>query len=315
MKTSITTRLITGFCLAILFGLVTFVISQAQGDPTQEALPTECADCHEEIQTHWEGSAHGQATDDQEFVQMWTEKGQPTACLSCHTTGYDATTQNYAAAGITCDNCHTLIANGPSHPEQVMTTDYEAASCGNCHVDTYAQWQTSEHGEADMNCINCHNAHSTSIKTDTVQTLCQTCHTAESHFYTFTAHAEEGLLCTDCHLKVLEGDMGEGHARREHTFAVDLSTCNECHEKEMHEPENLETIENMSIFSDSSGMTEDGTGTTPSSTHQVGSLQQQPQPGSYLNFVLLAGLVGLAFGAIGSPWFERSLRSLILGVK
>jgi hypothetical protein len=43
--------------------------------------------------------------------------------------------------------------------------------------------------------------------------------------------------------------------------------------------------------------------------------QAQPQPASYLNFALLAGLIGLAFGAAGSPWVERRLRLILVGPK
>ena len=305
MKTSLTTRLITSFTLAILFGLVTFVVSQAQSDPVQGPFSTECVDCHEGIQAQWEESQHGQATEDEAFVQMWTEKGKPSECLSCHTTGYDALTHDYEAAGITCDNCHTLTTNGPSHPEQVMVTDYSAASCGTCHVDTYAQWQTSEHGEAEMSCYNCHNAHSTSIKGESVQALCESCHTTESHFYTFTGHAEEGLLCTDCHLRISDGEMGEGHGKREHSFAVDLHTCNECHGKEMHEPDD------MTAFTDSGA---DGVTNISANAHGL-LIQNNPQPANYFNFALLAGLIGLAFGAVGSPWFERGLRAVFAPTK
>jgi hypothetical protein len=305
MKTSILTRLITGFSLAILFGMVTFVVGQAQGDPAQEALTTECADCHEGIQTQWTESQHGQATEDAVFVQMWTERGQPPECLSCHTTGYDAITHNYEAAGITCDNCHTLTTNGPSHPEQVMTTDYSAAACGTCHVDTYAEWQVSEHGAAEMSCYNCHNAHSTSIKGESVQALCQSCHTTEGHFYDYTAHAEKGLLCTDCHLHVSDGVMGDGHGKREHTFAVDLHTCNQCHGAEMHAPTNMSAF-NGDGSNHAAGLPSSAQGLTVRST---------PQPTSYLNFALLAGFIGLAFGAVGSPWVERGLRAVFSGAR
>lgn len=305
MKTSILTRLITGFTLAIVFGMVTFVASLAQGDPSQEPLSTDCADCHEAIQTQWDDSLHGQATTDEVFVEAWAGRGSPPECLSCHTTGYDATTHNYEAAGITCENCHTLTTNGPSHPEQVMTTNYDAAACGTCHVDTYAEWQVSEHGAAEMNCYNCHNAHSTSIKAENVQALCQSCHTTEGHFYSYTAHADEGLLCTDCHLQVEDSVLGEGHSKREHTFAVDLHTCNKCHGEEMHTP------------SDMSAFNADGSSTISGEPNDVQGLaiHSTPQPSSYLNFAILAGFIGLAFGAVGSPWFERGLRSVFTGAK
>lgn len=311
MRPNILTRFLISITLALVFSLVTAVIGYAQdGDPISQHEPDderECVDCHEEIQQQWDVSSHGQATDDAEFVEAWAAQNNPGECLSCHTTGFDAATETYEHAGITCDNCHTLVANGPNHPEQVMVTDYSAASCGNCHVDTYDQWQVSEHGEADMTCNNCHNPHSTSIRGENVQTLCQSCHTTEGHFYTYTAHAAEGLICTDCHLRISDNEvMGEGHGKREHTFAVDLRTCNECHGDSMHNPEDMTTFAVAGTPPDS----------TPgeATTHEL-SVQSEPKPASYLNFALLAGLIGLAFGAVGSPWVERGLRLILLGVK
>ena len=312
-------RLATGLCLAMLLAFVTVAIGRAQdAEPPAESTPgRQCADCHGDIQDHWQEGAHGQATVDEVFVQAWQEKGESPECLTCHTTGFNSATNSYEAQGVTCDACHSLVENGPNHPEQIMTTNYDAASCGNCHVDTYSQWQTSQHGQAEMNCSNCHNAHSTTIKAETVQELCKTCHTAEGHFYTYTAHAEEGLLCTDCHLRVMEDvTAGEGHNQREHTFAVDLSTCNECHESEMHADGGQ-----MSAIGGTAG--DDGTtpggpaNTTGGDQSSLPAIEAhaQPQPASYLNFALLAGLIGLAFGAAGSPWVERHLRLLLVGAK
>lgn len=310
MISNILKRLFTGLCLAILLGAITVTTIQAQDDgPVPEQGTTECADCHAPIQEDWQNGSHGQATIDQEFVQMWEERNKPGECLSCHTTGYDAATQTYMAEGITCDACHSLIENGPTHPEQIMTTHYEASACGQCHTDTYTEWQVSQHGEAEMDCIKCHNPHSTSLKTENVQSLCQTCHTTEGHFYNYTAHATEGLLCTDCHLRIEnEDDMGEAHSQREHTFAVDLHTCNQCHEQEMHAPSD------MPAFLDTSAGSPPGNSNT-ADIYQSLTTHPPTTSSRYLNFILLAALIGLAFGAVGSPWFERTLRLMVLGVR
>lgn len=100
--------------------------------------------------------------------------------------------------------------------------------------------------------------------------------------------------------------MGEGHGKREHSFAVDLHTCNECHGDSMHNPDDMTTFAIAGTPPDS----------TPgeATTHEL-TVQSEPKPASYLNFALLAGLIGLAFGAVGSPWVERGLRLVLLGVK
>lgn len=303
MKNNLLKRFVSGLFLATLLMVLTIATGRAQ-EENPIALPTstECADCHQEIEASWQNSAHGQATVDQLFIEAWNAQGKASQCLACHTTGYDPTTQSYAAMGVTCDTCHSLVANGPNHPEQIMTSNDSAAACGTCHVDTFAQWQISQHGQAEMNCVKCHNPHSAALKMENVQSLCQNCHTTESHFYSFTAHSEEGLLCTDCHLKVAEGNLGNGHGQREHTFAVDLHTCNSCHEQEMHAPANMTTF------------LEPPAGTSPTNSHPITTIHNQPPSPNSLNLVLLAGFIGLTFGVVGSPWFERGLRHFVMDI-
>ena len=82
-----------------------------------------------------------------------------------------------------------------------MQTDISSRLCGQCHVDTFAEWETSQHGQEELTCARCHNPHSNELRLGSMQDTCRTCHKEETHFFTFTAHAEEGLLCTDCHCK------------------------------------------------------------------------------------------------------------------
>lgn len=306
MKNNLLKRLVSGLLLATLLMAITVATGRAQENPIAVPATTECADCHQEIEASWQSSPHSQATLDPLFVEAWQAQNKASECLACHTTGYDPTTQSYRATGITCDSCHSLVANGPNHPEQIMTTNYSAAACGTCHLDTFAQWQLSQHGQEEMNCINCHNPHSATLKVETVQTLCQTCHTTESHFYNFTAHSQEGLLCTDCHLKVSEGSLGNGHGQREHTFHVDLHTCNSCHEQEMHAPADITTFLEPPAGTSA---------TTTTNSQTMTTIHNQPPSSSYLNLVLLAGIIGLAFGIVGSPWFERGLRYLVIDIR
>jgi hypothetical protein len=118
----------------------------------------------------------------------------------------------------------------------MMPTDVSATKCGSCHLDTYTTFQTSAHNEEELACSSCHNPHTNELRVGDTQALCNSCHEDEGTFFAMTSHAEQGLLCTDCHLRVEteNGDLGEGHAMREHSFAVTLDTCNECHEAEMH---------------------------------------------------------------------------------
>jgi hypothetical protein len=229
----------------------------------------------------------------------WEKLGEPRECLRCHSTDFDIATGEYAAEGIACSTCHYLGEYSPVHPAQIMFTKSDTESCGECHLETFADWQVSAHGESDMTCVNCHNPHTNMIKQENVSTLCQTCHTNEGYFYDMTKHAEADLLCTDCHLRVAGAPMGEGHAQRQHTFEVDLATCNTCHAEGMHYPTEDDS-EGGLILSE------------PTSPDSALSLltdahfgELSPSPNSPFNFTLLAAVIGLAFGLVGSPLFER----------
>ncbi|MCP5095854.1 MAG: hypothetical protein GY943_09895, partial [Chloroflexi bacterium] len=244
----------------------------------------------------WEESAHGNALTNEGFQQMWQEQGEPASCLQCHTTGYNELTGTWDADGVTCESCHYLAPNNPAHPDQVMLTHDSADKCGECHVETYAEWQISEHSQDDMTCVNCHNPHSNSIKKDDLDTMCQTCHTNEGYYYSMTEHGQGDLLCTDCHLRISNTPMGEGHGQRHHTFAVDLDTCNECHAEEMHYPAKDEQAGEVVLISPTNG--DSGTG--------VG-VHLEPTSASPFNFAILAAVIGLAFGFVGTPLFENLL--------
>lgn len=204
-------------------------------DPTPEPGTNECTGCHEGLREYWNDSAHGQAYSNPEFQAAWLNADKDGECLQCHTTAYDPATETFAMEGVACTTCHTPIP--ARHPESYVPTNVSSRLCGDCHGETYEEWQDSTHGAEDLNCNECHNPHTAEIRVADSQELCLSCHEEEGHYFAYTAHAEEGLLCTDCHLSVEKEDgevVGEGHGMRRHTFKVDLETCNSCHMEEMH---------------------------------------------------------------------------------
>lgn len=228
-------RILIGIGFAFFFTLIAVMINAVT--PTavaQTRLPDDCNECHESVVINWEDSVHSQALADPTFQAAWHEQGSPDECLACHTTGFDAETGMYHEEGITCEACHAQPEGSTHHPEQVMPTNRSSEACGQCHTGTHDEWQLSQHGAEDLSCVRCHNPHTTNLKTESVQDVCIACHNEEAYFFAYTGHAEKGLLCTDCHLRVTETDPQGGHGTRDHTFAVDLTTCNECHEQEMH---------------------------------------------------------------------------------
>jgi hypothetical protein len=140
-----------------------------------------------------------------------------------------------------------------------------------------------------------------------MEDLCITCHNQEGHFYGYTAHAEEGITCTDCHLQVSDSPVGEGHGRREHSFTVGFDTCNDCHGDGMHFP-----IKDVSLVGGELVLTEDGAVEETQTADEV-IIEEEPQaqPAQPLNYLLVAA-VGMGFGMAVTPWAE-SLYSRTVG--
>ena len=197
------------------------------------------------------------------------------------------------ADGIVCEACHSPLAT--NHPEQPMPSDRSVNLCGTCHQETVFEWQVSHHRSAELSCVDCHGQHSTTLKGDDAESLCASCHRDRASGFAHSAHSIEGLMCADCHLSPTEGEMGEGHAALDHSFHVKLSTCNECHAYDMHDP--------VDVHTDDQAQTDP----EPDAMASVANLGVSVDPGpiSPIYYALLSALVGMAFGLLVAPWIER----------
>ena len=313
-------RLFAGSALivALLAAVLAFLaVPSTQAAPLrQDATPVpnaeDCTGCHEGLRGYWEESAHGNALTDPVFQEAWTQQGSPKECLACHTTGYNAATGEYKEGGVGCLSCHSPVPS--NHPDAYMPTDVSSRLCGDCHIDTFQEWEISEHGQQGMTCNQCHNPHTAQLKVGHSQELCNSCHNTEGHYYTFTGHAAEGLLCTDCHLRVSDspeaGTMG--HGSREHSFKIDLKSCNDCHLEDMHSAVDRqaamgagETAEEppSDVACYPVDTTELAADFVPARQDpaQVSTVPGGPSP---LVYILPAGF-GLVFGAMMGPWLDR----------
>jgi hypothetical protein len=290
-------RLFFGLLFALpLIGL-SVALTQAEALPAAgHAAQLDCKACHKDFHKAWEKGAHGQAMADTTFTEAWAAQGQPGQCLTCHTTGYDSDTGSYLAEGVTCQACHSPITE--NHPMEPMATDRGAKLCGTCHTETYFEWQASQHREVDLACVGCHDSHATTLKADDASELCATCHRDRASNFNHTAHSQVGLTCADCHLSQVNGTTGEGHAVRDHSFNVKLSTCSSCHAYQMHDPVEVHTDQPTPMPPDSMSAVE---------TLSVSAVPEQVNP---LGFVTLAGLVGFATGIVLAPWLERWYRRM-----
>lgn len=304
MVNGLAKRAIIGLVCSILALSIVLVVSADDGPSKEGPVRTDCIECHESVVNHWQESQHGQSASDPVFLEAWGEKGSPGECLECHTTNYNPETGMSEEDDIACAVCHSG-QTGP-HPETAMPTDPSSRLCGTCHIETHDQWQVSAHGEGELTCVRCHNPHTTDLKTGSMEDLCITCHNEEGHYYNYTSHAQEGLSCNDCHLKVSDNEMGDGHGRREHTWAVDLSTCTECHGMSMHFPSIGSDEVDSNMMWTTFASEEEETGPTPT---PLTDSPEETEPGPF-NYLVVA-VVGMGFGVAVTPWVEKYYRRLV----
>jgi predicted CXXCH cytochrome family protein len=177
---------------------------------------------------------------------------------------------------------------------EAMGSDRSSKLCGDCHTETYFEWQVSAHRSEGLECTGCHDPHATSLKARKEPgDLCASCHRSRASNFAHSAHSKQGLTCIDCHLAKLEGENGEGHARLDHSFSVRLSTCNSCHAYQMHDPAEVHT--------------DNPTPAPPDPLTSVETLTVTEKPNSVnpVGFSAMFGLLGLAAGIFLSPYLER----------
>jgi len=301
-------RLLIGLFFAIpMVGLALFFtnISADASVPAQTQTP-DCATCHSDFQDNWAQGMHAKASSDEVFVSAWTEQGKPTACLSCHTTGYDEATGTWLKDGVTCEACHTKVGEG-QHPFAAnMSVDKSTDLCSRCHNDPRFgdQWKVSAHYQRDMSCTTCHDPHSAGCKPVPGQDkaaadpsgLCLNCHKNYTYSAVHSRHGQVGVTCVNCHLGVTDEKSTDPHQLPNHSFKPVIETCNSCHSQQMHaEGESAGGSAVVAVPVDQSAAL----------VKNSDNVTDKPAPVSPLGFAVMAGLVGLAFGIVLAPWLEK----------
>ena len=288
-------RFFVSFLFAIPLMLITFVAAQGANTPQRTSLQgtsgekLDCTSCHEAFKEAWSNGAHGHAGNDPAFLKSWEFQGKPAECMACHATGYDPTTKTWQKEGIACEVCHSPeIA---VHPLAPMSMDRSAELCGKCHTDATLQWKTSKHSVKGVDCVACHDPHATGLKIADVNELCATCHQEMVNDFAHSQHNARGLTCASCHLTENSSPLSNGATLINHTFSVDLNTCNNCHMNQLHtgpmvEPHATGTPDAMAAITS-------------------GPISKAPSPISPIGFTALAGLIGIGLGIVLTPWFER----------
>jgi hypothetical protein len=193
--------------------------------------PQRCRECHETEFQAWSHTTHAEASFDPIFQVYLQQVEEPGECFACHTTGYNTTTGQFVLSGVTCEACHGPYR--PGHPQESMAIATSEDLCGTCHTSTVLEWESSRHGKVGVTCVDCHEVHTQKTRAAaTTNSLCAGCHQDRTRDFTHTVHIEANIRCIDCHLARPNDDVSDavkGHAVTGHSFAVFVSTCNDCH--------------------------------------------------------------------------------------
>ncbi len=178
----------------LLLVLVAMPAPASAGEPQPlETDPGQCALCHQAEVHDWQSSPHAAATMAIESDVVACEEGQDCSCLTCHTTNFSPATGTFEHAGVTCEACHGPLVEG--HPENGhMILSVDSSVCSDCHEETFADWQTTSHAQADVQCIGCHRSHTQNLRLDD-QALCRSCHREDVQDGGHLVHMQSGLDC------------------------------------------------------------------------------------------------------------------------
>jgi predicted CXXCH cytochrome family protein len=267
----------------------------------------------------WQNGPHGKAKEDPIFVKAWTDQGKPSACLTCHVTGYDEATGTWMEDGVSCAACH--VDEGGAHPKTTMKVDTTGGTCGNCHTDErfgQEQWEESTHYAAGLDCTTCHDPHNASLKitvnlkeqtmADASQ-LCISCHEEASMNFPYSVHSKQGVTCIDCHLEHVEKDAAV-HQVADHSFKASVATCSACHAEQMHANGDA-TATGSAAAAANVAVLPTPTREPAASVVDHGPISPQPTPVSPLGYAGITALIGIAAGMLLAPWLERGYRLVL----
>ncbi len=287
--------------------------------PTETRQSKECAECHPNIDDAWVASPHAHAYDDKEFVERWDTMGKPGECLSCHTTGYQSTTNTFTAEGIQCEACHGEAVE--NHPPAIVPVQADTDYCGSCHTTTLGEWRLTGHSTAGVGCMDCHDPHSQKALFEDPDEMCLNCHKEDMGAYLEDLHIQKGIGCTDCHALVIPPDPApeDGIVPTGHSFTITTSTCVACHTDALHAGFSLPGYENGAHAAN--GESTESVATQPAEL-PMESLQEATEEGmtsaqriqaleaalvnTRLSTLFQGGIIGLVLGGLTVYYLRRN---------
>ena len=281
------------FAIAIFLAGTALLVMQSEVRAAGPEQTEACLACHPRS---YVGEVHGLGTTNPVFKTAWDSQGSPKECLVCHVTGYDAASGTWKTDTISCEACHSPIPS--DHPNQPIPVDKSNELCAKCHNDSrfgWADWKTSVHYQQNITCSNCHDPHNPQRPADeNASVYCEKCHQDLTQRAEHSIHAQKGVTCIDCHLGPKMG-VDDYHKVPDHSFKPVVDTCNNCHAKQMHDPNPTQAVPPTATPTMVAPTpTLPPTATTTATQGDAGSLT----PFSTLDFTFMgAGLLGL--GAVG----------------
>ena len=208
----------------------------------QAGFSRRCEDCHSVTSTTWQGArfshpptfplAGGHAA--LACARCHTGgrfEGTSSACLSCHLTEYNRTTNpNHAAGGFptTCESCHTTSGWRPAkfdHDETgfALTGAHTRVDCARCHVG-------GQYVGTPKDCYSCHRADYNGTTNPNHQasgfpTQCQSCHNTGAWRPASFDHDRTRFPLTGAHTRV---DCARCHVGGRYTGTP--RDCYSCHQ-------------------------------------------------------------------------------------
>jgi hypothetical protein len=237
---------------------------QAVGSPSlrEASLPQQgpvCQSCHPGEYDLWKSSPHAGASLDPAFREQLAQAHNQQECLKCHTTGVETGNDGAMAGGVTCEACHGAyqpghaVGDGSQPGSATMKLPAESsATCRTCHEAAFAGWEASKHAEKNIECFDCHLAHTQGLRTGSVDTLCVACHSDEGTQAAHSRHGISGVNCTSCHMSkqmtsTAAGDAGAQVLESSHSFAVASDVCAGCHGSTIHATGGARAPGNLSV--------------------------------------------------------------------
>ncbi len=92
-------------------------------------------------------------------------------------------------------------------------------------------------GSKNVDCFDCHVAHSQGLRLEPAEKLCSACHTDEETKLSHEVHGISGINCVSCHMKPEKAAQPDASGKTEmssHSFLVASDVCAGCHSGSIH---------------------------------------------------------------------------------